>query len=95
MLKDLPVFFIAFLGLLSVKRAVVHNEIETALEVLCSSELNFQILEMNFQNERTVRNWGNDRLLVAPFPSGRVVWGASDQVILAIQAILPEAWLSR
>ena len=57
MLKDLPVFFIAFLGLLSVKRAVVHNEIETALEVLCSSELNFQILEMNFQNERTVRAW--------------------------------------
>ena len=56
MLKDLPVFFIAFLGLLSVKRTVVHNEIETALEVLCSSELNFQILEMNFQNERTVSN---------------------------------------
>ena len=55
MLKDLPVFFIVFLGLLSVKRAVIHNEIETALEVLCSSTLNFQISEMNFQNERTVR----------------------------------------
>src|SRR6267142_534832 len=54
MLKDLPVFFIVFLGLLSVKRAVIHNEIETALEVLCSSKLNFKILEMNFQNERTV-----------------------------------------
>jgi len=54
MLKDLPVFFIAFLGLLSVKRAIVHNEIETALEVICSSKLNFQILEMNFKNERTV-----------------------------------------
>src|SRR6267142_2646895 len=50
MLKDLPVFFIVFLGLLSVKRAVVHNEIETALEVLCSSKLNFQILEINFQH---------------------------------------------
>jgi hypothetical protein len=24
------------------------------LEVLCSSKLNFQFLEMNFQNERTV-----------------------------------------
>src|SRR5258705_11262967 len=54
MLKDFPVFFIVFLGLLSVKRAVIHNEIETALEVLCSSKLNFQILEINFQNERTV-----------------------------------------
>ena len=54
MLKNLPVFLIVFSGLLSVKWAVVHNEIETALEVLCSSKLNFQILEMNFQNERTV-----------------------------------------
>jgi hypothetical protein len=26
------------------------------LEVLCSSKLNFQFLEMNFQNERTVRS---------------------------------------
>src|SRR6266436_1828007 len=55
MLKNFPVFLIVFSGLLSVKRAVVHNEIETALEVLCSSKLNFQFLEMDFQNERTVR----------------------------------------
>src|SRR6266849_10864786 len=54
MLKNLPFFLIVFSGLLSVKRAVAHNEIETALEVLCSSKLNFQFLEMNFQNERTV-----------------------------------------
>src|SRR5712691_8281051 len=55
MLKNFPVFLIVFSGLLSVKRVVAHNEIETALEVLCSSKLNFQFLEMNFQNERTVR----------------------------------------
>ena len=55
MLKNFPVFLIVFSGLLSVKRAVVHNEIESALEVLCSSKLNFQFLEINFQNERTVR----------------------------------------
>src|SRR5712692_2707471 len=54
MLKNFPVFLIVFSGLLSVKRAVAHNEIETAWEVLCSSKLNFQFLEMNFQNERTV-----------------------------------------
>src|SRR6266849_1903714 len=54
MLKNFPVFLIVFSGLLSVKRAVAHNEIETPLEVLCSSKLNFQFLEMNFQNERTV-----------------------------------------
>jgi Helix-turn-helix of DDE superfamily endonuclease len=56
LLKNLPAILIVFSGLLSVKRAVAHNEIETALEVLCSSKLNFQFLEMNFQNERTVRN---------------------------------------
>src|SRR5438045_9491884 len=53
-LKNSSVFLIVFLGLLYVKWAVVHNEIETPLEVLCSSKLNFQFLEMNFQNERTV-----------------------------------------
>jgi len=67
MLKDLPVFFIAFLGLLSVKRAIVHNEIETALEVICSSKLNFQILEMNFKNERTVRDMQGSTQLFARF----------------------------
>src|SRR5713101_5201251 len=56
MLKNFPIFLIVFSGLLSVKWEVVHNEIETALEVLCSSKLNFQFLEMNFQNERTVSN---------------------------------------
>jgi hypothetical protein len=56
MLKNLSIFLVVFSGLLSVKRAVVHNEIETALEVLCSSKLNFQFMEMNFQNERTVSN---------------------------------------
>src|SRR5712691_5037201 len=56
MLTYFPVFLIVFSGLLSVKWAVVHNEIETALEVLCSSKINFQFLEMNFQNKRTVRN---------------------------------------
>jgi hypothetical protein len=55
-LKNLPVFLIVFPGLLSVKRAVVHNERETPSEVLCSSKLNFQFLKMNFQNERTVRH---------------------------------------
>jgi hypothetical protein len=30
----------------------------------------------------------------APFPSCLVVWGGSDEVITAIQAALPEAWLS-
>ena len=54
MLKNLLVFHIVFSGLLSVKWAVVHNEIETALEVLCSSKINFQFLEMNFKNKRTV-----------------------------------------
>src|SRR4051812_6882691 len=33
--------------------------------------------------------------LAAPFPSCLVVWGASDEVITALQAALPEAWLSR
>ena len=56
MLKHLLVFLIVFSGLLYAKWAVVHNEIETALEVLCSSKLNFQFLEMNFQNKRTVRS---------------------------------------
>ena len=32
---------------------------------------------------------------VAPFPSCLVIWGGSDEVITAIQAVLPEAWLSR
>ncbi len=32
---------------------------------------------------------------VAPFPSCLVLWGASDEVIAAIQAALHEAWLSR
>jgi hypothetical protein len=54
MLKNLSDFPMVFSGLLSVKWAVVHNEIETALKVLCSSKLNFQFLAMNFQNERTV-----------------------------------------
>jgi len=31
----------------------------------------------------------------APFPSCLVVWGGSDEVITAIQAAIPEAWLSR
>jgi transcriptional regulator with XRE-family HTH domain len=31
----------------------------------------------------------------APFPSCLVVWGASDEVMTAIQAVLPDAWLSR
>src|SRR5882724_2039399 len=56
LLEDLSIFLIVFSGLSSAKWAVVHNTIEPALEVLCSSKLNFQFLEMNFQNERTVRN---------------------------------------
>jgi len=32
---------------------------------------------------------------VAPFPSCVVIWGGSDEVIPALQAALPEAWLSR
>src|SRR6266478_7650396 len=74
MLKHLLVFLIVFSGLLYVKWAVVHNEIETALEVLCSSKLNFQFLEMNFQNKRTVSSQapapgrpGGPR--VAPWPA--------------------------
>src|SRR2546427_8259424 len=55
LLEDLSIFLIVFSGLLSAKWAVVHNTIEPALEVLCSSKLNFQFLEVNFQNERTVR----------------------------------------
>src|SRR6476469_3260085 len=55
LLEDLSIFLIVFSGLSSAKWAVVHNTIEPALEVLCSSKLNFQFLEMNFQNERTVR----------------------------------------
>ena len=31
---------------------------------------------------------------VAPFPSCLVLWGASDKVMTAIQAALPEVWLS-
>jgi hypothetical protein len=31
----------------------------------------------------------------APFPSCLVVWGASDEVVTAMQAALPEAWLSQ
>lgn len=54
LLEDLSIFLIVFSGLLSAKWAVVHNTIEPALKVLCSSKLNFQFLEMNFQNERTV-----------------------------------------
>ena len=54
LLEDLSIFLIVFSGLLSAKWAVVHNTIEPALEVLCSSKLNFQFLEVNFQNERTV-----------------------------------------
>jgi len=60
-LKNSSVFLIVFLGLLYVKWAVVHNEIETPLEVLCSSKLNFQFLEMNFQNERTVSPMSRQR----------------------------------
>jgi hypothetical protein len=55
LLEDLSIFLIVFSGLLSAKWAVVHNTIEPALEVLCSSKLNFQFLEVNFKNERTVR----------------------------------------
>ena len=54
LLGDLSIFLIVFSGLSSAKWEVVHNTIEPALEVLCSSKLNFQFLEMNFQNERTV-----------------------------------------
>jgi len=54
LLEDLSIFLIVFPGLVSAKWAVVHNTIEPALEVLCSSKLNFQFLEVNFQNERTV-----------------------------------------
>jgi phage N-6-adenine-methyltransferase len=32
---------------------------------------------------------------VAPFPSCLVIWGGSDEMITAIQAALPAAWLSR
>jgi hypothetical protein len=32
---------------------------------------------------------------VAPFPSCLVIWGGSDEVIAAIQAALPGAWLSQ
>src|SRR5215831_4019724 len=32
---------------------------------------------------------------VAPFPSCLVVWGASDEIIVALQAVCPEAWLSQ
>jgi transcriptional regulator with XRE-family HTH domain len=32
---------------------------------------------------------------VAPFPSCLVIWGASDEVITAIQAAFPMSWLSR
>ena len=31
---------------------------------------------------------------VAPFPSCLVLWGASEEVITAIEAALPESWLS-
>jgi hypothetical protein len=58
LLEDLSIFLIVFSGLLSAKWAVVHNTIEPALKVLCSSKLNFQFLEMNFQNERTVSEQG-------------------------------------
>ena len=54
LLEDFSTFLIVFSGLLSAKWAVVHNTIEPALEVLCSSKLNFQFLEVNFQNERKV-----------------------------------------
>src|SRR2546428_12699073 len=54
LLEGLSIFLIVFSGLLSAKWAVVHNTIEPALKVLCSSKLNFQFLEMNFKNERTV-----------------------------------------
>jgi hypothetical protein len=57
LLEDLSIFLIVFSGLLSAKWAVVHNTIEPALKVLCSSKLNFQFLEMNFQNERTVSSY--------------------------------------
>ena len=32
---------------------------------------------------------------VAPFPSCLVIWGGSDEVIRAIETVLPDAWLSR
>ena len=32
---------------------------------------------------------------VAPFPSCLVLWGGSEEVITAIQAVLPDAWLSQ
>ena len=54
LLGDLSIFLIVFSGLLSAKWAVVYNTTEPALEVLCSSKLNFQFLEVNFQNKRTV-----------------------------------------
>jgi hypothetical protein len=38
--------------------------------------------------------WGNNRLTVVPLLSCLMVWGTSDEVITAIQAVLPEAWLS-
>jgi transcriptional regulator with XRE-family HTH domain len=31
----------------------------------------------------------------APFPSCLIIWGGSDEVIAALQAALPESWLSR
>src|SRR5256712_10638639 len=58
LLEDLSIFLVVFSGLLSAKWAVVHNTIEPALEVLCSSKLNFQFLEVTFQNERTVSSGG-------------------------------------
>jgi hypothetical protein len=63
LLEDLSIFLIVFSGLLPAKWAVVHNTIEPALKVLCSSKLNFQFLEMNFQNERTVREHIHDLVI--------------------------------
>ena len=56
LLENLSAFLIVFKGLCLPKRAVANNEIESALEVLCSSKLKFQFLGINFQNERTVRD---------------------------------------
>jgi hypothetical protein len=58
LLEDLSIILIVFSGLSSAKWAVVHHTIEPALEVLCSSKLNFQFLEVNFKNERTVSHEG-------------------------------------
>src|SRR3989442_383707 len=95
LLEGLSIFLIVFSGLLSAKWAVVHNTIEPALKVLCSSKLNFQFLEMNFKNERTVRCRAHARMIKVKTSRGEKFFANEGKNAITSQLdIMPEGGMT-